>query len=153
MTTTPTIMNRRYGVRGAIHTGIAHAVVHYGVNGQHGLLNGTHGNLPAANRAFLLVERRASQLSDWLRQGFVIPIIRGCIPRTRHRLLDCKTSLTFLQIPQSPDNDDVALDELSSMIPFHQCPQEHWCNHCHHQDNSYYDLHNYVENYKAHGIQ
>ena len=101
---------------GQFTRGIAHAAVQYGVNGQHGLLNGTHGNLPAANRALLSVERRASQLSDWLRQGFVIPIIRGCIPRTRHRLLDCKTSLTFLQIPNS-----ALIMTMSPWMSYHQC--------------------------------
>ena len=75
-----------------------------GVNGPPWL---THGNQPAANRALPLVERSAFQASDWWRRGFVIPIIRGSIPRTRHhhhRLLDCKTSLTFRWIPPNPDH-------------------------------------------------
>ena len=116
MTTTTMIMNRWYGGCGVIHAG--NSARCSALRGQRaGTSSTAHmGTCRQQSQALLLVERRAFQLSDWLRQGFVIPIIRGCIPRTRHRLLDCKTSLTFLQIPQNPDNDGVALDEPSSIL-------------------------------------
>ena len=93
MTTTTMIENRWYGVVGQFTRGIAHtaASYYYGVNGP----QAAHTWEPAGSKPSSLIGRDKALSFPSSEGAFRAHAIQA-------RLLDCKTSLTFLQIPPKP---------------------------------------------------